>query len=66
MINPAFRRRRARRIGAAARAVAQRTPETLTVVRQRAQPAAMTVARLAGTAVVAYLAALPLPFIRSP
>ena len=58
---PAFRRRRARRIGAAARAVAQRTPGTLTVVRLRAQPTAMTVARLAGTAVFAYLVALPLP-----
>ena len=39
---PAFRRRRASRIGAAARAVAQRTPETLTVVRLRAQPTAAT------------------------
>jgi len=59
--NPAFRRRRARRIGVAARAMARRTPETLTVVRQRAQPTAVTVARLAGTAVFAYLVALPLP-----
>ena len=66
MSNPAFRRRRARRIGAAARAVARRTPETLTVVRQRAQPTAVTVARLVGTAAVAYLAALPLPFIPKP
>jgi uncharacterized membrane protein YccC len=63
---PAFRRRRARRIGAAARAVAQRTPETLTVVRRRAQPTAVTVARLAGTAVVAYLVSLPLPFSPKP
>ena len=58
---PAFRRRRARRIGVAARAMARRTPETLTVVRQRAQPTAVTVARLAGTVVFAYLVALPLP-----
>jgi hypothetical protein len=43
-----FRRRPAARVGAAARAVAQRTPETLSVVRRRAQPAAVTVARLAG------------------
>jgi uncharacterized membrane protein YgaE (UPF0421/DUF939 family) len=63
---PAFRRRRARRIGAAARAVAQRTPETLTVVRLRAQPTALTVARLAGTAVFAYLVALPLPVSPQP
>src|SRR5260370_8590795 len=63
---PAFRRRRARRIGAAARAVAQRTPETLTVVRLRAQPTAVTVARLAGTAVFAYLVALPLPVSPQP
>jgi uncharacterized membrane protein YgaE (UPF0421/DUF939 family) len=63
---PAFRGRRARRIGAAARAVAQRTPETLTVVRLRAQPTAVTVARLAGTAVFAYLVALPLPVSPQP
>jgi uncharacterized membrane protein YgaE (UPF0421/DUF939 family) len=63
---PAFRRRRARRIGAAARSVAQRTPETLTVVRLRAQPTAVTVARLAGTAVFAYLVALPLPVSPQP
>jgi hypothetical protein len=58
---PAFRRRRTTRISAAARAVAQRTPETLTVVRHRAQPTALTVARLAGTAVFAYLVALAMP-----
>ena len=37
-----FRRRPAARVGAAARAVAQRTPETLTVVLRRAQPTAVT------------------------
>src|SRR5260370_20649114 len=63
---PAFRRRRARRIGAAARAVAQRTPETLTVARRRAQPTAVTVARLAGPAVFAYLGALPPPVNPQP
>jgi hypothetical protein len=54
---PAFRRRRARQISTAARAVAQRTPETLILVRRRAQPTAVTVARLAGTAAVPLLAA---------
>ena len=63
---PAFRRRRARQISSAARAVAQRTPETLTLVRHRAQPTAVTVARLAGTAVFAYLVALPLPVTPRP
>jgi uncharacterized membrane protein YgaE (UPF0421/DUF939 family) len=63
---PVFRRRPAARVGAAARAVAQRTPETLTVVRRRAQPTAVTMARLAGTAVFAYLVALPLPVTPHP
>ena len=48
-------------LGAAARAVAQRTPETMAVVRHRAQPAAVAIARLATTAVFAYLMALLLP-----
>jgi Aromatic acid exporter family member 1 len=56
-----FRRDPAGRVGAAARAVAQRTPETMTVVRQRAQPTAVTIARLGSTAVFAYLLALQLP-----
>jgi gas vesicle protein len=63
---PVFRRRRATQIGTAARAMAQRTPETLTVVRRRAQPTAVTVARLAGTAVFAYLVALPFPVTPRP
>jgi hypothetical protein len=63
---PAFRRRRARQISTAARAVAQRTPETLILVRHRAQPTAVTVARLAGTAVFAYLVALPIPVTPRP
>jgi hypothetical protein len=63
---PAFRRRRARQISTAARAVAQRTPETLILVRRWARPTAVTVARLAGTAVFAYLVALPLPVTPRP
>jgi hypothetical protein len=63
---PDFRRRRPSEIGAAARAVAQRTPGTLTLVRHRAQPTAVTVARLASTAVFAYLVALPLPVTPRP
>ena len=55
---PGFRRRRAAKLGAAARAVAQRTPQTLMLVRHRAQPVAVTIARLTCTAVFAYLLAL--------
>jgi uncharacterized membrane protein YgaE (UPF0421/DUF939 family) len=58
---PAFGRHRVQRLGAAAKTVAQRTPETLTVVRYRAQPAALTIARLASTAIFAYLVARLLP-----
>jgi uncharacterized membrane protein YgaE (UPF0421/DUF939 family) len=46
---------------AAARAVARRQAEQLTLVRRRAQPTAVYIARLTGTAVVAYLLALLLP-----
>jgi uncharacterized membrane protein YgaE (UPF0421/DUF939 family) len=63
---PEFRSRQPRRIGTAARSVAQRTPATLTVVRHRAQPTAVTAARLASTAVFAYLVALPLPVTPRP
>jgi Fusaric acid resistance protein-like len=63
---PDFRRRQPRRIGAAARAVAERTPGTLSLVRHRAQPTAVTVARLAATAVFAYLVALPFPVTPRP
>ncbi len=55
-----FRRRRGKQLGATARTVAQRTPQTLTVVRQRAQPSAVTIIRLTCTAVFAYLLALAL------
>jgi hypothetical protein len=57
---PVFRQRRAPQISAAARAVAQRTPVTLTVVRQRTQPTAVTIVRLTSTAIFAYLLALVL------
>ncbi|HEX3390488.1 MAG TPA: aromatic acid exporter family protein, partial [Streptosporangiaceae bacterium] len=60
------RSRQATQIGAAARAVAQRTPETLTVVRHRAQPTAATIVRLASTAVFAYLLALLVPGTSRP
>ncbi len=47
---PFLRRREAaqlssKQLSSAARAVEQRTPETLSVVRHRAQPAAVTIAR---------------------
>ena len=51
------RQRRPSQLGGAARAVAQRAPETITVVRYRAQPTAVTVARLTSTAIFAYLLA---------
>src|SRR3984957_12206967 len=63
---PVFRRRQTTQISAAARAVAQRTPVSLTVARQRAQPAAVTIVRLASTAVFAYLVALLLPVTSRP
>ena len=60
------RRDRAAQIGAAARTITQRAPASLTLVRQRAQPAAETIVRLAVTAVFAYLLALPLPDASRP
>lgn len=48
-------------VGVAAKAVARRQAEQLTVVRRRAQPTAVYVARLTVTAVFAYLLALQLP-----
>jgi uncharacterized membrane protein YgaE (UPF0421/DUF939 family) len=53
-------------LGAAARAVVVRTPQTLAVVRYRAQPTAATIVRLATTAILAYLLALPLPVTSRP
>src|SRR6266446_7769576 len=48
-------------VGEAAKAVARRQAEQLTVVRRRAQPTAVYIARLTLTAVFAYLLALQLP-----
>ena len=66
MTLPRFSGRQVNRLGATARTVAQRAPETLTVVRHRAQPTAATIARLATTAIVAYLLALLLPVTSRP
>jgi hypothetical protein len=54
------------RIAIAARTVAQRTPQRLTVVRHRAQPTALIIARMTITAVLAYLLALLLPGASRP
>jgi uncharacterized membrane protein YgaE (UPF0421/DUF939 family) len=48
-------------VGVAARAVARRQAEQLTLVRRRAQPSAVYIARLTLTAVFAYLVAQQLP-----
>jgi len=48
-------------VGVAAKAVARRQAEQLTLVRRRAQPTAVYIARLTVTAVFAYLLALRLP-----
>ena len=48
-------------VGVAAKAVARRQAEQLTLVRRRAQPSAVYIARLTATAVFAYLLALQLP-----
>src|SRR5690242_20075405 len=48
-------------VGVAAKAVARRQAEQLTVVRRRAQPTAVYIARLTATAVFAYLIAQALP-----
>lgn len=53
-------------VGSAARAMAQTVPQTLTVVRHRAQPVAVFIARLTATAAVAYLFALLLPVSPPP
>jgi uncharacterized membrane protein YgaE (UPF0421/DUF939 family) len=48
-------------VGEAAKAVARRQAEQLTLVRRRAQPTVVYIARLTATAVFAYLLALQLP-----
>jgi hypothetical protein len=58
--------RQARELGKAARAAASRAPESLTVVRYRAQSAAATIARLSSTAILAYVVALQLPGTTHP
>jgi uncharacterized membrane protein YgaE (UPF0421/DUF939 family) len=60
------RSERGTQIGAAARTITQRAPVTLTLARQRAQPAAATITRLAACAVFAYLIALPVPETSPP
>jgi len=55
------RRVPAESVGEAARAVARRQAEQLTLVRRRAQPAAVYISRMTLTAVFAYLLALQLP-----
>jgi uncharacterized membrane protein YgaE (UPF0421/DUF939 family) len=52
---------RVENVGEAAKAVARRQAEQLTLVRRRAQPSAVYIARLTVTAVFAYLLALQLP-----
>src|ERR1700691_4571611 len=52
---------RSESVGEAARAVARRQAEQLTLVRRRAQPTAVYITRLTATAVFAYLLALQLP-----
>ena len=60
------RRPKPSQLGGAARAVVQRAPETITVVRYRAQPTAVTILRLTSTAIFAYLLALFLPDVTPP
>jgi uncharacterized membrane protein YgaE (UPF0421/DUF939 family) len=55
------RPRRSESVGEAAKAVARRQAEQLTLVRRRAQPTAVYIIRLTLTAVFAYLLALQLP-----
>jgi hypothetical protein len=57
---PNFRWGEPRQLSAAVRVAGRRTPQTLTVVRHRAQPAAVTIVRLTVTALFAYLLALEL------
>ena len=59
-------RHRAAEISTAARAITQRAPVTLNLVRHRAQPTAATIVRLTVTAVFAYLLALLIPSTPRP
>ena len=66
MIDPRFRRAPGVGVGAAARALARRQAGQLTLVRRRAQPSAVYIARLTGPAVLAYLLARLLPGSSGP
>lgn len=66
LARPVLTRRPARQLSRAARAAASRAPESLTVVRYRAQSAAAIIARLASTATLAYVIALQLPGTTHP
>lgn len=57
---PIFRRDRQEPFGAAVRVATRQAPHTLTVVRHRAQPPAVTIVRLTLTALFAYALALGL------
>jgi uncharacterized membrane protein YgaE (UPF0421/DUF939 family) len=60
------RRQRATTISAAARAITERAPVTLTLARHRAQPTAATIVRLTACAVFAYLIASLVPETSTP
>jgi uncharacterized membrane protein YgaE (UPF0421/DUF939 family) len=60
------RSQRATQISDAARTITERAPETLTVARHRAQPAAATIIRLVTCAVFAYLVASLVPETSPP
>jgi uncharacterized membrane protein YccC len=66
LARPVLRGRQARELGRAARTAASRAPESLTVVRYRAQSTAVTIARLSSTAILAYVIALQLPGTTHP
>ncbi|HJY02084.1 MAG TPA: hypothetical protein VJ351_14835, partial [Streptosporangiaceae bacterium] len=56
-----IRRAPSESVSGAAKAVAKRQAEQLTLVRRRAQPAAVYITRMTLTAVFAYVLALQLP-----
>jgi uncharacterized membrane protein YgaE (UPF0421/DUF939 family) len=64
-VRPAAGLQRAGQVTDAAKTVVRRTPETLMVVRYRTQPTVVQIARLAVTALLAYVAALAVPYTSS-
>jgi uncharacterized protein YukE len=60
LLRPIFRRDHPEQRGVVVRVATQAAPHTLTVVRHRAQPAAVTIGRLTVTALFAYVLALAL------